>query len=95
MPNYVLSCTDCHEPHGSPNEFLLRPTLNGSPVNAAHAPTGIGNGQWYYWCQACHSFNFVPPPSHLAPIDPSTNCFQAGSCHRHCDVSNCSSNNLF
>ena len=95
MPNYVLSCTDCHEPHGSPNEFLLRPTLNGNAVNAAHAPTGIGSGQWFYWCQACHSFNFVPPPSHLAPIDATTNCFQGGSCHRHCDVSNCSSNNLF
>jgi hypothetical protein len=93
--NYVLSCTDCHEPHGSPNEFLLRQTLNGDPVNTAHAPTGISGGQWFYWCQACHSFSFVPPPSHLAPIDPSTNCFQAGSCHRHCDVSNCSSNNLF
>ncbi len=95
MPNYILSCTDCHEPHGSPNEFLLRTTLNGNAVNAAHAPTGIGSGQWFYWCQACHFFNFVPPPSHIAPIDPSTNCFQAGSCHRHCDVSNCSSNNLF
>jgi len=95
MPNYVLSCTDCHEPHGSPNEFLLRPTVNGNAVNAAHAPTGIGSGQWFYWCQACHSFNFVPPPSHLAPIDATTNCFQGGSCHRHCDVSNCSSNNFF
>lgn len=85
MPNYVLSCTDCHEPHGSPNEFLLRQTINGTPVGTDHGP--ISGGKWFYWCQACH-VDIIVPQSHF--IDETTNCFQAGSCHRHCDVSNCS-----
>ncbi|NWF51644.1 MAG: hypothetical protein HXY47_01005 [Nitrospirae bacterium] len=83
--NYVLSCTDCHEPHGSQNEFLLRRTLNGVQKDVIS-----GNGLWYYWCQACHSLT-----GHSVPLSPTTNCFQGGACHRHCDGTACSSNNLF
>lgn len=89
--NYVLSCTDCHEPHGSPNEFLLRKTVNGTPVN-----TISSSSLWFNWCQACHSINLpFTPNQHLPPLNATTNCFNAGACHRHCDGSACSSNNLF
>lgn len=47
--NYVLSCTDCHEPHGSENEWLLRTCVNGKDdisVNWA--------GDWWEFCTACH-----------------------------------------
>jgi len=81
--NYVLSCTDCHEPHGSPNEFLLRKTVNGTPVDIIG-----GNGLWSDWCHTCHSFSFSPPTMTHPP--PSGNdCFSAEGCHRHCDQGPC------
>jgi len=47
--DYVLSCSDCHEPHGSPNEYLLRTCVNGKDDCTVPA-----NGQWYNFCTACH-----------------------------------------
>jgi len=89
--NYILSCTDCHEPHGSPNEFLLRKSLNGTSVG-----TISGSGLWFNWCQACHSINLpFSPNQHLPPVSESTNCFQGGACHSHCEGAACSSDNLF
>jgi cytochrome c2 len=47
--NYVLSCLDCHEPHGSPNPMLLRQEVNGTNV-------GIFAGSAYWnFCSACHT----------------------------------------
>jgi cytochrome c553 len=81
--NYVLSCTDCHEPHGSPNEFLLRKAVNGASVGIIS-----GNGLWSEWCANCHSFSFSAPTMTHPP--PSGNdCFSAGGCHRHCDQGPC------
>lgn len=82
--NYVLSCTDCHEPHGSPNEFLLRKTVNGTSVNIIN-----GDHQWYYWCQTCHYIDITyPAPIHVG-IDVNSDCFMDGGCHRHCDATPC------
>ncbi|MBW1744021.1 MAG: hypothetical protein JRJ47_11455 [Deltaproteobacteria bacterium] len=47
--NYVLSCTDCHDPHGSPNPFLIRPRIND---RTASIPGG--NGEWADLCENCH-----------------------------------------
>ena len=47
--NYVLSCTDCHEPHGSTNEWLLRTCVNGKDnITMEWA------GDWWDFCTACH-----------------------------------------
>lgn len=47
--NFVTSCTDCHEPHGSSNEYLIRTTVNGSAVSITTS------GKWYSLCITCHS----------------------------------------
>jgi len=47
---FVTSCTDCHEPHGSPNPFLIRREVNGSVVEVdINENNGLG-----WLCRACH-----------------------------------------
>jgi hypothetical protein len=48
---YVLSCTDCHEPHGSPNPFLTRPAVNTFTPSIPG-----GRGEWTDLCEACHDY---------------------------------------
>ncbi len=51
IPNYVLSCTDCHEPHGSPSyQFLIRKEVNGG-ITAVTADT---DRAWKTLCLRCH-----------------------------------------
>ena len=88
--NFVLSCLDCHEPHGSQNEFLLRKTVNGTQFDNIS-----GNGKWFYWCRACHRITLVGVQAHTGPLDEHFNCFDNGACHRHCDGTDCSSRNFF
>lgn len=70
--NFVLSCTDCHEPHGSQNEWLLRTTVNGTNVSVP------GANQWLNFCSACHTIS-----QHTAPWNSSTDCNSNGICHQH------------
>jgi hypothetical protein len=66
----VLNCTDCHEPHGSDNIYLIRTSWNGVSVSV----TGEGDAQWkgicYYrchdrkhagreGCSTCHRHGFA------------------------------------
>jgi len=53
--NYVLVCTDCHEPHGSQNEWLLRTTINGKNNISVTV-----DGEWSEVCNACHTGDFSP-----------------------------------
>ena len=50
--NYILSCTDCHEPHGSPNfKYLIRREVNGEIV------TINSDNDWDSLCSKCHTTN--------------------------------------
>ncbi len=75
--NYVLSCLDCHEPHGSvlvsgagrPSSYLLRKEVNSNRVD------GCGPGEGAFcesdFCGSCHTFSHCGGPQ---------NCF---GCHYH------------
>jgi len=69
---YVLSCTDCHEPHGSPNSFLTRKWVNG---NAASLIEGSVN-DWRNWCRRCHN-----QMSHLPDTGPHDAALGCTTCH--------------
>lgn len=47
--NFVLSCTDCHEAHGSSFEALFRKTVNGAALP--------DNWNWKNLCLQCHRVN--------------------------------------
>jgi predicted CXXCH cytochrome family protein len=50
-PNFVLSCLDCHEPHGSANIMLLRRRINGGNLEATvTAVDALGHA-----CRRCHT----------------------------------------
>ncbi|MEW6419226.1 MAG: hypothetical protein AB1480_14120 [Nitrospirota bacterium] len=60
----VLSCLDCHEPHGAPNVVLIRKEVNGgtlSGISTIAAPStecipasATGNKEIAYLCDRCH-----------------------------------------
>jgi len=57
LGTYVLSCTDCHEAHGSTNNYALRTRVNDGEVTV----TGFGYGdggagrEWDSLCSKCHT----------------------------------------
>jgi hypothetical protein len=76
---YVLCCTDCHEPHGSRNEWLLRTEVNGTIVEINEAR------EWLDFCMACHErpHNWVNLPE---TGDSRANCYGGeglDACHQH------------
>jgi cytochrome c553 len=49
---YVLSCLDCHEPHGSGNQSLIRDEVNGVVTQLTGVVSG---GQFNSLCRQCHN----------------------------------------
>jgi hypothetical protein len=89
--DYVLSCMDCHEPHGSENVMLVRSRVNGEDLGTTIASfNGIA---WGYLCRRCHEDDLSNSSSadtdtenaweyvhHLAP-DAPFNQSMCRSCH--------------
>ncbi|MFH1216862.1 MAG: cytochrome c3 family protein [Pseudomonadota bacterium] len=50
LGQYVLACTDCHEGHGSSNQFLVRKAVNKVGVTIPG-----GRGKWEPLCDSCHT----------------------------------------
>jgi predicted CXXCH cytochrome family protein len=84
-PNYVLSCLDCHEPHGSPSFALLRAEVNGIAITQPVDSTNLNNNAAAF-CGACHTVTSIgtgnpcgSPGSHSS-YSTNGDCFV---CHGH------------
>ncbi|MBI4682029.1 MAG: hypothetical protein HY757_02880 [Nitrospirae bacterium] len=55
LGNYVLACTDCHEPHGSPNRYLIRKMVNGGATTVTVITTPDNTRDWNSLCTKCHN----------------------------------------
>ena len=72
--NYVLACTDCHEPHGSPNYcYLIRKEVNGGTTDFS----GNTRAAWDSLCDRCHTSKLT---SYCTGADSNTLC---SVCHNH------------
>jgi len=74
---YVVSCLDCHEPHGSGNVFLIREAVNGEELPGRI--TSFETTDWTNLCGRCHSDDneYI---HHLSPDAPYVKR-QCGWCH--------------
>jgi len=85
---YVLSCTDCHEPHGSANTYLIRRRVNAGDLAGT---VGSGAKDFGYLCQRCHVDDYEANAGskesnkwyyiHHESSDHPYNPFQCGKCH--------------
>ncbi len=80
----VLSCLDCHEPHGSPSSFLIRREVNGEETSAdvhTEATSPSSTSTLSLLCNKCHltSLQYIHHPFGAieAPYTKTPGC----SCH--------------
>jgi hypothetical protein len=67
--NFVMSCTDCHEAHGSGIGSMLRQQVNNGP----------GSTIWNTMCNNCH---YYYGGNHAGMSCGSASCHEANSIHR-------------
>lgn len=81
--NYVLSCLDCHEPHGSPNEFLLRQEVNGTNNLI------FGTHKYFYFCFSCHKDRKKHTVQEIGSKDDCWGCHSHGATYPSDDLNRC------
>ena len=67
--NYVLSCTDCHEPHGSANLYLTREEVDNGLVSVTDSPMETKGTEWASLCERCHPRDEIEIPHHTSPLN--------------------------
>ncbi len=90
--SYVLSCTDCHEPHGSPNLVLIRKEVNGAEVTVddetGYGPLDRENTEWVSLCMRCHDGLGLGDGNHTHPffVPPDVSGCSSIQCHDAGDI---------
>jgi len=98
--DYVLSCADCHEPHGSQNAMLVRPRVNGGELGDTVGDYDTSN--WGFLCKRCHmddqdlgggtankwgsAHHFLPDAPYSTLMNPIPDCT---ICHDGAGGTNC------
>jgi len=72
LGSYVLSCLDCHEPHGAANAYLIRNSVNAEAVSVPVDSTG----DWGNLCNRCHNGSDLARFHHRVK-----NSFDCTDCH--------------
>jgi len=97
-PNFVLNCTDCHEPHGSQRPYLLRTTVNGKWWHTWTPVPGPAPSWDQRFCSTCHYHYRDKTVSTYVPefnVTISSNGWHCGgpgsciNCHNHNSYDRC------
>ena len=86
-PGDILTCSTCHDGHGTVNSFTLKDRITSADGQVARegltvVPIDGGGYDLRFFCASCHDFT---PASHAANADITafpTDCTASG-CHRH------------
>ncbi len=79
----VLACTDCHEPHGAPNNLMLiRAEINGTVLEANYDTPSSQDLK--YVCNRCHTASTVDDLEDIHHGDSNAPYYGVSSCKTGC-----------